>query len=530
MVTQIASQIGSIDFLVSLVGSAVSTSAARVVLGGESESVQLCDSSSAVLKTLGAEASLLSSLLGLLHERSFPWPDGNDALFSTGTIKRRLFFAPESDSPFLATVLTEPARGKLLPGAIIDDISRVEIQPLLERLFASPAVTIHLAEVARNKRGLVLVHSAAKSLIIDAPAIITALVPNALYARDVTGRAVLEAVLHEAQSRVVVVGVVAHDPVEMILEFRSLLQGSPELEDLFLTTYTLSFVHRRVRRICGNCARSSLITPAIAGQLPSYLAPSSEQSYLFGRGCEKCGQSAYRGSIGLSSLAAMTSQLQDALRVKADIGTLTEIAYGTGTRSLLEDGLEKIGRGLTSFEEVLAVAPRPSPSFEAVIMRHRHKPAQPEPLDTALMSAGENLFGSGSVRRSVLLIEDDLDQLEILRVVFQQEGYRVLCAKGGAEGLATLEDERVDVVVCDLMMPGMDGEQFVVHLRAHPRLSDIPVLILTALEDEDREHRALSEGADDYCSKSVKRKILLKRVERLLQRRRANPVTHLLER
>ena len=198
-----------------------------------------------------------------------------------------------------------------------------------------------------------------------------------------------------------------------------------------------------------------------------------------------------------------------------------------------------------SFEEGTQAAKRPSDVFASVITNHRHqahRPAKAEPEvhapidDTAPLEV--DVFSSN--RRAVvtpdspskgrlLVIEDDADQRAVLELVFKSDGYTVVMAEGGREGIEMLEDSPVDVVICDLMMPDMSGDDVVRFIRKHPTLKETPFLMLTANDNADQEFVSLEHGADDYCSKTVKRKILLKRVEKLLERRVGkNPLGHLL--
>ena len=76
------------------------------------------------------------------------------------------------------------------------------------------------------------------------------------------------------------------------------------------------------------------------------------------------------------------------------------------------------------------------------------------------------------------------------------------------------------MIVSDLMMPNMDGAELVGKLKSHPTFRRIPVLILTVISDSDKEYTLLDLGADDYCEKTIQRKILLKRIENLIRRSR----------
>lgn len=114
----------------------------------------------------------------------------------------------------------------------------------------------------------------------------------------------------------------------------------------------------------------------------------------------------------------------------------------------------------------------------------------------------------------VLLIEDDLRVREALRLGLELEGYQVLEAASGAEGLRKLA-EGPDVVVLDVLLPGGDGFGVLREIR---RVSAVPVLMLTALDEVEWRVKGLREGADDYLVKPYALSELVARLEALLRR------------
>lgn len=120
---------------------------------------------------------------------------------------------------------------------------------------------------------------------------------------------------------------------------------------------------------------------------------------------------------------------------------------------------------------------------------------------------------------SILVVEDDRSLREGLSMNFRLRGYRVLTAATGDEGLRAAFDGRPDVVVLDLMLPGVDGLGILQELRA--REVDVPVLILSARDRLQDKVRGLEIGADDYMTKPFQLPELVARVEALLRRRRA---------
>jgi DNA-binding response OmpR family regulator len=119
---------------------------------------------------------------------------------------------------------------------------------------------------------------------------------------------------------------------------------------------------------------------------------------------------------------------------------------------------------------------------------------------------------------SILVVEDDRSLREGLAMNFRLRGYRVVTAATGDEGLRAAFDERPDLVVLDLMLPGVDGLEILQELRS--REVFVPVLILSARDRLQDKVRGLEIGADDYMTKPFQLPELVARVEAMLRRRR----------
>jgi two-component system phosphate regulon response regulator PhoB len=119
---------------------------------------------------------------------------------------------------------------------------------------------------------------------------------------------------------------------------------------------------------------------------------------------------------------------------------------------------------------------------------------------------------------TVLVIEDERSLLEILQFNLAKEGFEVLTASDGSEGLRRAQGAIPDVVVLDLMLPGMDGLQICRQLRADPKTQNIRILMLTAKSEEVDEIVGFNMGADDYVTKPFKLKPLVHRIKALLRR------------
>jgi two-component system, chemotaxis family, sensor kinase CheA len=127
---------------------------------------------------------------------------------------------------------------------------------------------------------------------------------------------------------------------------------------------------------------------------------------------------------------------------------------------------------------------------------------------------------TGQARQlSVMVVDDALMVRELQRSILERGGYAVRTANDGAEALAMLAEQPVDLVVTDLEMPNVDGFMLTTSMRAHPRLANIPVLIVSSRASEEDHQRGLDAGADGYIVKtSFDEAGLLSAVSRLLGR------------
>ncbi|WP_027369431.1 response regulator [Desulfovermiculus halophilus] len=120
----------------------------------------------------------------------------------------------------------------------------------------------------------------------------------------------------------------------------------------------------------------------------------------------------------------------------------------------------------------------------------------------------------------VLIVEDDPDILNLLTFTIQNQGYSVLQSKHGEEGLITARTHRPDMILLDLMLPGMDGIAVCRALKDRAETARIPVIMLTAKGEEGDRILGLETGADDYVVKPFSPRELVLRVEAVLRRSR----------
>src|SRR6267142_1558291 len=118
----------------------------------------------------------------------------------------------------------------------------------------------------------------------------------------------------------------------------------------------------------------------------------------------------------------------------------------------------------------------------------------------------------------ILVVDDEPDITALVAYHLAKEGYRVTTAGTGADALRSAREERPDLVVLDLMLPGHSGFEVLAELRRRDETRDVGVLLLTARKDEPDRIKGLSLGADDYLSKPFSPKELVLRVGAILRR------------
>ncbi len=493
-------------------------------------------------KVVSAPQELAKPLLNFLLDRCCYWPDPGDALFETNTAKtKRVIAAPLSQARMFADFTAN--RRQAGTAVVLSNLIYDNIPAIPDMLSLSDKQREPFDHMIRAKTGLIVASVTDKPHHIDGVAALAAARPDACVIRSCNTADLFSQALELAQSTFVVIGNRLDDPVEMAMQLLSLAVDT-ETRSQAVDVLRGAFVHTRVRRVCGGCARSTPLAAQTLERLPMQLRSSTKNTYLFGRGCEACGHAAYRGMTGLNSVFVINDSVRDLLRAGSAVGEITRFAYAMGVRSLLEDGLEKIFSGATSFEEVFNVTTKISAAFAGAIATatsvtgtgsHRVD-GTIEGMDpeTFFSADGERRAGpppKPSAQPRVLIVEDDADQRAVLEAIFSSAGYAVFGADNGQSALTTLQEQSVDVIVCDVMMPVLNGAQFVRELRSQPGLKAIPVLMLTAVDNPEVEVSLLNHGADDYCEKNVKKRVLLTRVEKLLQRkpRAKNPLEHMLK-
>ena len=121
-------------------------------------------------------------------------------------------------------------------------------------------------------------------------------------------------------------------------------------------------------------------------------------------------------------------------------------------------------------------------------------------------------------KQNILIVDDEEDVLELLRFNLDKNGYAVQSANSGENALSAIKTKLPDLILLDLMLPGIDGLQVCKKLKSDPKTENIPIIMLTAKGEESDIVTGLELGADDYVTKPFSPKVLIARARRLLNR------------
>ena len=263
-------------------------------------------------------------------------------------------------------------------------------------------------------------------------------------------------------------------------------------------------------------------------------------------GCEECDGSGYKGRIGVYSFFHVGAEVRELIRTGAGEDELTQAAKAHGMKDLHAAGLELVLAGLTSpdeLERVIGISesapsglalPHPDegsrrPIAASATVPHQELPVEkPKPsrvrsgkaaqsIETLVSAyeSGEGVEKERPVPR-ILLVDDDEGVRAVMSRALRKAEFEVIEAADGYEGLDRARTMVPDIVVSDLVMPGLDGRELLGELRKYPETSTIPVLMLTGSDGEENEILLIEAGANDFVSKASSPPLVIARIRRLL--------------
>ena len=119
-------------------------------------------------------------------------------------------------------------------------------------------------------------------------------------------------------------------------------------------------------------------------------------------------------------------------------------------------------------------------------------------------------------KEKIIVIEDNIDNQNLLRLLIEREGYSVVTAINGQDGLNVIRQEQPDLIVLDLSMPVVDGWEMIELVKADPRIESIPIVVVTAHLQPGEKHKVFEAGCNGYVFKPFKSVDLIKEIETCL--------------
>jgi len=279
----------------------------------------------------------------------------------------------------------------------------------------------------------------------------------------------------------------------------------------FLVASSLTAVvsQRLARKPCRSCVASQAPSADLIEKLGGPAKLPAEGAFVAGVGCDACAQLGYKGLTAIHELVVVTDEVRDLIARRAPDHEIRAEARSTGMRTLMEDGIDKAARGVTTLEEVARVVPPDEV----------HEGSHPPAAQTAAPPGGRDAGTSRQLAgRRVVVVEDSPTIATVVKYFLEIEGCEVFVAEDGRAGLEAVRQHRPHVVISDVNMPGMNGIEMVRELRARPDTSGTVILMLTSEDSVESEAQGLDVGADDYILKPVEPRRLAARVRALLGR------------
>lgn len=247
---------------------------------------------------------------------------------------------------------------------------------------------------------------------------------------------------------------------------------------------TAIVAQRLVRRLCPSCrVREGSEDAAVSGprRVTTRMRPGS--------GCKECKMTGYVDRVPIAEVFTPTDDMRVAIAKGITAVELKAMMKAAGHRSMRDVALRLVDEGVTSLEEVDRVLADEEAS----------RPKTPG-------------------GRTVLVVDDDRMIRMLVRMLLQREGFQVIEAQTGREGIDMALQHRPDLLISDLIMPEVDGYQMLTALRSEGTCALIPVIVLTAESGTEVQQTVLSLGADDYLVKPFEADVLINRVRSVFAR------------
>ena len=286
---------------------------------------------------------------------------------------------------------------------------------------------------------------------------------------------------------------------------------------LIASSLILIVAQRLVKLICPHCRMEYTPSKNIIDKCKMYIEKFDIKKFYKGKGCEQCHFTGFLDRTGVFEILNFNEKIRELVVQKASEDLILKEARKNGLNLLVNSGMEKVARGITTLEEVASFAylveepiTDTKPIEEAKVPQKRE-----EPLQDTKAHSGESVCKN----IKILVVDDEENILNLVESRINSIGYQVIKARNGIEAVELSIKEKPDLIIMDIMMPKMDGLEATKFLKSSLETASIPILLLTAKKDVESEVAGIDVGADDYVGKPFDGKRLLARILMLLRRK-----------
>lgn len=282
------------------------------------------------------------------------------------------------------------------------------------------------------------------------------------------------------------------------------LAAIARLKNLSIAPYLIAsslagiLAQRLVRKLCHECAVNLSPEHDQADINELKLQGIDYRTVKKARGCKNCSDLGYFGRFAIYSYLEVSDLIAEQIAKGVESSEIENSVRALGFQSLSDSAVQALTDGLTSYDEVKPYLKRESRST------------------IKNLSVSEQRSGCSIAKPKLLLVEDNDDVRSVLAMLLEREMFDVVQAANGLEALSKVYAEVPAVILCDLMMPVMDGREFLLKLKNNKQTREIPVIILTAAASEEHEINLLELGARDFVSKASSTNIMLTRIRKVL--------------
>lgn len=290
---------------------------------------------------------------------------------------------------------------------------------------------------------------------------------------------------------------------------------------------------RLVRKICKHCRTDLNDEDRKLNEkiLQRYDIEIPHEFLSKGSGCQHCHYSGYQGRVGLFSLLFNKGNIPELIYSGESLSAIADEASSFGYTSLRSSALALVAQGETTLHEVSAyladsgdLEMAPEATSEPLVPSSTGEVLQVDTQQNEVESTTTIPTDTSSKRKklsrdSIVLVEDNDDVRGVLVQVLEREMFTVYEAENGQEALELVYEHNPNIVLCDLMMPIMDGKEFLKRMKANQQTKSIPVIILTAADTETNEIDLLDLGANDFVGKTQSSKVMLSRIRKAMANR-----------